>query len=111
MIGTALVPLAGVAPIVAVPLLVAAQLLFSGGLQVFSINQISLRQAITPPHLLGRINATRRQLVFGMASIGALVGGLLGALLDLQATLALAVAIEVAAWAVIALSPLRTARE
>lgn len=37
-----------------------------------------MRQAITPPHLLGQVNATRRVTVFGVQPIGALLGGAFG---------------------------------
>jgi hypothetical protein len=57
---------------------------------VYNVNQVSLRQALTPDQLLGRVNATNRFLVWGCAPLGALAGGLLGATLGLRPTLALA---------------------
>ncbi|MFF5208775.1 MFS transporter [Streptosporangium sp. NPDC000396] len=48
------------------------------GAAVFSINQLSYRQKITPAHLLGRMNASMRFLMWGAAPIGGLVGGVLG---------------------------------
>ena len=53
----------------------------------YSVNQIALRQAMTPRHLLGRVNAGRRFLVFGIMPLGVLLSGLLGSTLDLQPTL------------------------
>jgi MFS family permease len=49
-----------------------------GGLAntVYNINQVSLRQAITPEPMLGRMNATMRFIVWGTIPIGQVIGGL-----------------------------------
>ena len=52
-----------------------------------NINQVSLRQAITPPRMQGRMNATMRFIVWGTMPIGAILGGALGSLIGLQATI------------------------
>ncbi len=44
----------------------------------YNINQISLRQAITPNRLQGRMNATIRTIVWGTMPIGQIIGGILG---------------------------------
>lgn len=62
-VGLLLIPLAPTdAPM---PFLVAAQLLFGLALPIHNINQRSLRQAITPDRLLGRMTASMRYLVWG----------------------------------------------
>lgn len=109
-LGAAFVPLAGIHPALAPALLTLGQVLSGGGLTVYSINQISLRQAITPPGILGRVNATRRFLVFGIIPIGALLGGFLGAAVGLQTALVVSVAVEAVSFLVAAASPLRAAR-
>jgi predicted MFS family arabinose efflux permease len=43
---------------------------------VYNINQVSLRQAITPEPMLGRMNATMRFIVWGTIPIGQVIGGL-----------------------------------
>ena len=53
----------------------------------WNINQVSLRQAITPPRMQGRMNATMRFIVWGTMPIGAILGGALGSLIGLQATI------------------------
>jgi MFS family permease len=53
----------------------------------WNINQVSLRQAITPPRMQGRMNATMRFIVWGTMPIGAIVGGILGSTIGLQATI------------------------
>ena len=44
---------------------------------VFNVNQISLRQAITPEPMLGRMNATMRFILWGTIPIGQILGGLI----------------------------------
>jgi len=71
-----LVPLAQLG--FALPLLLISFLVMSFGGTVYNINQVSLRQAITPDHVQGRMNATVRTIVWGTIPIGSFVGGLLG---------------------------------
>ncbi len=54
---------------------------------MLSINQISVRQRITPGHLLGRMTAARRFVIFCMAPVGAMAGGWMGAHLGYEATM------------------------
>jgi MFS family permease len=56
----------------------------------YNITQVSLRQAITPHRLLGRMNASMRFLVWGTMPIGSLLGGLLGEVIGLRMTLLVA---------------------
>jgi hypothetical protein len=42
---------------------------------IYNVNQLSLRQAICPERLLGRMNATMRFLVWGTMPIGGLLAG------------------------------------
>ncbi len=92
------------------PLLALAQVSAGIGRSIASINQISLRQAITPNHLLGRVNASRRLLVFGIIPFGALLGGILGESLGLRAALFVGAGIQVLGFIYTALSPLRSVR-
>ena len=48
---------------------------------------MTIRQAITPDEMLGRLNASYRTLVYGAIPIGSLVGGLLGEVIGLRWTL------------------------
>ena len=92
------------------PLLALAQVSSGIGRSIASINQISLRQAITPDHLLGRVNASRRLLVFGIIPFGALMGGVLGESLGLRAALFTGAAIQILGFVYTARSPLRHVR-
>jgi MFS family permease len=48
------------------------------GISIYNINQVSLRQAITPTELQGRMNASMRFAVWGTLPLGAALGGVLG---------------------------------
>jgi MFS family permease len=61
-------------------LLALASFLNGLGQPFYNINQVSLRQAITPDHLRGRVSATMQFVAGGTGPIGALVGGILGQL-------------------------------
>jgi MFS family permease len=74
----------------ALVLLIVAQMLMMLGVPVYNINQLSLRQSITPAGLRGRVNATNRVLVWGTMPVGSLLGGLLGQAIGLQPTIAIA---------------------
>ena len=86
-LGGVLLAVAGGPPALALFLLVSGQISFGLGTPLYSVNQIALRQAMTPRHLLGRVNASRRFLVFGIMPLGALLSGLLGSTLGLRPTL------------------------
>ncbi|TFD45810.1 MFS transporter [Cryobacterium frigoriphilum] len=60
---------------------------FIGGLLIvlWNVITVSLRQRITPNHLLGRVNSVYRLLAWGTMPIGAAAGGLLAHWLGLQA--------------------------
>ena len=80
-------PLAGGRPLaVAVPLMLAGQFFNDGASQVFSIHAVSLRQTVTPDHLLGRMNASMHVLEGGVHPFGILVGGALASVAGIQHT-------------------------
>ncbi|HET7676569.1 MAG TPA: MFS transporter, partial [Candidatus Limnocylindrales bacterium] len=54
---------------------------------VYNINQVSLRQAITPQRMQGRMNATMRFIVWGTIPLGSLAGGVIGTLASLPAAI------------------------
>ncbi|MGH2534219.1 MAG: MFS transporter [Thermomicrobiales bacterium] len=81
------VPLAIFIPSVALPLVIAAEFLQWLTLLIYSVNAVSLRQAITPDRLLGRVNATARFVATGAQPIGSLAGGALGGLIGVPMTL------------------------
>ena len=90
--------------------LITAQIFFGLGMPIYSVNQVSLRQTVTPAHLLGRVNASRRFIVFGVSPIGALVGGLLGTIIGLYLTLVISAVVMLLSFLVVFLSPLKNLR-
>lgn len=71
--------------------IMAGQFISFIGVVVYNVNQVSLRQAIVPLKLQGRMNATMRFLVWGTIPLGALAGGLLGTFLGLRTAVGIAV--------------------
>ncbi|WP_018680245.1 MFS transporter [Actinokineospora enzanensis] len=65
----------------------AGYLLINASQPLFTVNVVSVRQVITPAHLMGRTTAAIRFLVWGTLPIGALAGGFLGAAIGTRATL------------------------
>lgn len=104
--GLLLVPLASGS--FAIPFLVGANLLWGFFVLNYYVTAISLIQAVTPAHLLGRTNASRRFVVQGVIPVGALLGGGLGTWLGLRATVAIGAAGAVVALLPLLRSPLRT---
>jgi MFS family permease len=74
-------------PGVAMLVLGLAMLVFDFGGVLYGINYLSLRQAITPDRLLGRMTATMRFLTVAAAPLGSLAGGALATVIGLRATL------------------------
>ena len=107
--GSLLLPLTGRG--VAVGLFGAGLFINSVGVVVYNVNQVSFRQRLCPPGLLGRMNATMRFLVWGEMPLGALLGGTLGTAIGLRPTLWVAAAGELAAGAWLFTSPMRTMRD
>jgi len=81
------IPLARGATLVAALLLIGQQTLGDGAATLYQINQVSLRQAITPEGLLGRVNASVEILRLGAALVGSLLGGLMGNTIGVRTTL------------------------
>jgi MFS family permease len=73
-------------------LMVSAGMLVSGfSAVVYNVAQVSYRQSVTPPRLLGRMNASIRWVIWGTMPLGALLGGWLGTAVGLRATVAVGV--------------------
>jgi MFS family permease len=72
---------------IAIPMLVASELIFGFCVVVYNVSVISLQQAITPDRMLGRMNASRRFVVWGVIPFGMLLGGALGSSIGLRETM------------------------
>jgi len=68
--------------------LVAVSILATSiGSVVYNTAQVSYRQSICPPALLGRMNASVRFVVWGTMPLGALFGGILGSIIGVRETM------------------------
>lgn len=92
-------------------LMVLASTIGWASVVVYNVTQVSFRQRLCPPELMGRMTATVRFLVWGTMPIGALIGGLLGSTVGVRTTILIAVLIGLLAPITVALSPLRRMRE
>jgi len=81
----------------AIPLAAAAGAISALAIVIFNVNGISLYQTHVPPRMLGRMNASRRWIVWGVIPLGNLLGGALAATIGLRATLFVGAAISTAA--------------
>jgi MFS family permease len=92
------------------PFLIASGIVGSLAGVAYNITQVSLRQAITPRHLQGRMNATTRFLIWGTIPLGAFGGGVMGSLIGLRTTLLAAAAGQLLAALPVTLSGVRRLR-
>ena len=74
---------------------------------IYNINQVSLRQTITPDRLLGRMNASMRFLVWGTIPLGALASSALSSLFGVVPTLIIGVLGGLLPWLWVYFSPVR----
>jgi hypothetical protein len=110
-LGTMIVLLAPANPVGGMTALAISQFLGDSFGVAPLILATSLRQAILPLNVLGRVGATFRALGGGAAVVGALAGGALGQALGLRETLLIAIAGLLIGPLLGALSPLRGVRE
>ena len=108
--GLALLPLAGLLPALAIPLLVLQQVLQDSVTGYFAVNERTLRQKRVPNTQLGRVAATIAVVNDGPVPLGALIAGLLVQVVSLDAVLWIAVAGYALSPLVTLLSPVRNLR-
>jgi MFS family permease len=82
---TVLIPLAPVS--FPIPFIVVSLVFTEFGIVVYNVSAISLTQALVPERLLGRVNASRRFIVWGTIPLGSLVSGVLATTIGLRPTL------------------------
>jgi MFS family permease len=92
------------------PMLVFAEVLFGVATLVMYVNALSLRQTVTPHHLLGRMTATYRFASWGVLPLGAFLAGVIGSAVGLRAALFAAAAIGFIALLPIFLTSVRSLR-
>jgi hypothetical protein len=82
-----LLPLAGGSLPVAAAMCMVSFFLAQAALANTNVLNASLRQALTPDRLRGRMNASARTLIYGVLPVGGLAAGYLGTSLGLHATI------------------------
>ncbi|WP_240658621.1 MFS transporter [Microbacterium sp. CPCC 204701] len=104
-------PAISLVPALAFPLLVIQFFLMSFTILLYNITQVTFRQRITPPRLLGRMNASIRFVVWGVMPIGALLAGALGTWIGTVPTLWIAATGELLACIFVVIGPFWGLRE
>src|SRR5215468_835908 len=85
-----MVPVAVLVPSWALAMIVASEFAQWMAILIYWVVAISVRQAIVPDRVLGRVSATMRFLAGGANSIGAVIGGALGGVIGVPLTLVVA---------------------
>ncbi|TMD11493.1 MAG: MFS transporter [Chloroflexi bacterium] len=86
-LGCGLLPLAGGPRLLQTTLLGTGNVLQGIATPVYNVNQVSLRQLVTPDRMLGRVQGTMRTVIWGAIPVGAWLGGQLGSEIGLRPTL------------------------
>lgn len=92
------------------PILVAFAAVLGCSLMLYNVNQQSIRQAVTPDHLLGRVNSGLFVLFALASGLGSLAGGAIGQSAGLRAAIAVGVALNLVSAVPTIVSPLRELR-
>ncbi len=104
-------PAISLVPDLAFPLLVVQMFVMSFTVLLYNITQVSFRQRITPPRLLGRMNASIRFVVWGVMPISALLAGALGTWIGTVPTLWLGAGGELLACLFVVVGPFWAMRD
>ena len=104
-----MVPAAHGSVLTATVFLVAAQL-GDVGWPIYNINELTLRQAITPKDMLGRVNAVMQMLIRGVFPVGSFCGGALASAIGVRPTLTVGALGFLGSSLWLVFSPVRTLR-
>jgi MFS family permease len=104
--GLLLIPLAPVAH--PIPFLLAGLAVSAYGGVTYNIAALSFMQAMTPDRMLGRMNATRRFIVWGTIPLGSLLGGLIASTAGLRVSIFVGAIGATVAFVPVLLSPFRS---
>ena len=86
-------------------MIAAAGVVSSYFLTIYNVTQMSLRQEICPPDMLGRMNAIFRFAVWGVMPLGSFVSGIVAARTGIEAAMYLFTSLAVAAGIAMAFTP------
>lgn len=91
-----------------IPFLVASEMAIALGIVLYNVTGISLIQALVPQRMLGRMNASRRWIVWGVIPLGNVVGGALATTIGLRGTLFAGTIAAACCFLFLTVEPLRT---
>jgi hypothetical protein len=106
-VGQAFMPLATAANLAGLLFLIGQQIVADAAMTVYDINLVSLRQAIAPDQVLGRVTASLRVIEVGAVLAGTVAAGYLGETIGLRTTLWLGVGAMLLAAVILLASPVR----
>ncbi|HEX5451381.1 MAG TPA: hypothetical protein VFW86_03245, partial [Candidatus Limnocylindrales bacterium] len=92
-------------------ILVGSGLINGYAAMLITVNGLSLRQAVTPDALQGRVNATGRWINWSVIPVGAVLGGIAAGIIGLRATVGLGAGLIFLSVPWLLFSPLRIQRE
>lgn len=104
-------PLAGLLPGAAIPILIGGSFLMSFFVLTYNITQVTMRQRLTPPRLLGRMNASIRFVVWGVMPIASVIAGVLGTVIGVIPTMWIGAIGTMLAAGFVVFSPITTMKE
>ena len=105
------IPVALATPRLAMLLLLLSSFIGNFGWTVYNINASSLRQAVTPMNLQGRMNATTMFICEGVLPLGALAGGILGEMFGLRSAIVCSAIGSLFSFFWVLCSPVRTLQD
>jgi MFS family permease len=106
-----LIPLAPQDANGALPYLAVAMSISFFGNVLYNVTQLSMRQAITPERLQGRMNSVIRFIVWGTLPLGTLTGGTLATVVDLRTAIWVGAIGMSLSWLPVMIGPVRHLRE
>ncbi len=106
---SSLVSALGVA-LLALPVVLAGPFLVGLAAPIFNVQSVALRLSVTPPGLLGQVNAVVKLVSQGALPLGALAGGALFAALSPRAAFTVIATVSLLATAILVFSPIARTR-
>src|SRR5256885_2045107 len=106
-----LLPFARGTPLEAAAIVMSSQALLGLTVPLWTISSFSLAQAVTPEHLLGRVNSAVRFVALGVAPPASFGAGVLADVIGLRATLFIAEVLAALAFLYLLASPVRGFRQ
>lgn len=98
-------PAAVHAPAAAAAIIAVSGIVSSYFLTIYNVTQMSLRQEICPPHMLGRMNAIFRFAVWGVMPLGSLASGVAASWMGVEAAMYVFIFLAVGASIAMGLTP------